>query len=410
MGNKGGSILAKLNREFWAFPVFAGIAFAYASWLQKPVLWFLVYLCLVCMALALLYRRRNWRQISVVRSFYTNQSAITAGSDVKIQLRIETSSLLPWPWVQLRDSLPRPLEKNLLGESGGSSVWARRGTRQYITYTIKDIPRGIYTWERVQINSGDPLGLVSYQGRIMMASKLVVYPRTVEMQALHFFPRRQEGTISAKKSLSHDLSQLVGIRDYRPGDRLSLIHWKATAKTNKLQTKEFAPLLIDSSLIVLDCTADAWKRGFDPAFEEAVTVAASLVKAAWLQRIPVRFYSNEGRQPEHLAVASQGEFHRLLLHLAATAPTGRQSLSQFLLGELFFQGSNVVLVSSAKGEKFQQLLYRLASRGNSVTLIQVNAQGLRSRHQRPRAGGTFNVFSINKAEELAGRMGKREVK
>lgn len=388
--------MANINREFWALPVFAGLSLVYALWLEEPILWFLVYLCLACMALALVYRWRDWRQISVSRSFRTDQQIVEAGGSLRVVLWAEVLGRLPWPWLELQDSLPPVLENKLEGKSGGHMVWAKKGSVQYTAYQINDIPRGVHTWDTVVMKSSDPLGLVSYNGRIKIPNQLVVYPRTIELQALNFFPRRVDGSVRAKRIINQGLTQLMGIREYRHGDRLSLIHWKSTAKTNQLYSKEFEPLQMDSSLVVLDCTIGVWKRGFDPAFEEAVTVAASLVKAAMFRGIPVRFYSNHGKGREEVAVASQAEYYQLLLHLAAINPSGRRLLSQGLYKELFVQDNNVVIVTSGAGENLGGILHHLAARGNAVSVIQVGDQS----DSDPGKPLPYKVFRITKAEDL----------
>lgn len=399
--------MPNINREFWALPIFAGISLAYATWLEEPVLWFLVYLCLGCIALAMLYRWRNWKLVKLTRSFRSEEKILEAGSDLRIVLWAETTSYLPWPWLELRDNLPGTLEKHLVGQAGGHMVWARRGSVQYTSYTLKNLPRGIHNWDSVWVNSGDPLGLISYRGKIQESNQLVVYPKTVELGPLNFFPRRIEGAVMAKKAVNQGATQFVGIREYRPGDRLSLIHWKSTAKTSQLQSKEFDPLLMNSSLIILDCSADAWQRDHDPDFEEAVSVAASLVKAALLQRIPVRFRSNYGNKNEQLSVSNQSDYFRLLLHLAAIAPTGRSLLSQSLYGEIFIQDSNVVIVTSGRGEEVREILYRISARGNAVTVITVNSQA--GNGPRPRLGQSLNMLRISKAEDLSPGQGKKDV-
>lgn len=398
--------MPSINREFWALPVFAGISLAYAAWSREPVLWFLFYLCLVCMALALIYRVRNWERVTVTRSFRRAENVLEAGSDLRIVLHAHVQGFLPWPWLELRDNLPRGLERQLQGKPGGHMAWGRRGSVQYVPYVLLNLPRGIYRWEAVRIFSGDPLGLVSFQNRIVLPDQLVVYPRTVELSALNFFPRQLEGTMATRRAFSQGASQLVGIRDYRPGDRLSLIHWKSTAKTGKLQTKEFDPLVMNSSLLILDCSTDAWDSGQDSAFEEAVSAAASLAKAALFHGMPFRFRSNFERRQEELRVSTQAEFYQLLLYLAAIAPVGRSLLSQSLYQELFVQDSNIIIITSSRGEEVKEILYRLSARGNAVTVIQVD-QGQGNDAPRPHPGFAHKVFRIKKVEDLSPVQGKR---
>lgn|GEM_PF-1454378 len=392
--------MARFKREFWLLSVFTGIALAYAVVLQESILWFLFYLSLACIILALLYRGHNMQRLKIIRTVLNRQTELEAGSNLYVRLTVETTNLLPWPWIELKENLPTALEGKITGESGGYMVWAKRKSWQSIAYTVEDAPRGIYKWQWVEVKSGDPLGLVSHQGQVKSPGQVVIYPRTVPLEAKNFFPRRAEGVLSVK-SQNRDLAQLVGVRDYRPGDKLSLIHWKSVAKNQQLYTKEFAPQLMDSSLIILDCSAQAWATGAKAAFEEAVTVAASLVKAAWIQRIPVSLYDNFHPQAI-FPVTSRGEFDRMRLHLAGVFPRGRQPVNRVLFNN-FLQGSNIVLVSSGVQTGLQKMLYPLAARGNAITLIQIlgGQEPGKSRLHSSRVGGGFNVFQISKAEDLS---------
>lgn len=392
--------MVKVHREFWVLPIFAGTAFAFAALQDQPMLWFLFYVSLACLAQTLIYFWRSWRVFQFSRHVEAAPGMLEAGSEVAVSLQVTASSWLPVPWLDIRDCLPPPLARCHKTEPGGHLFWLRRNSVNSISYTLSNLGRGVHRWEAAMVYSGDPLGLVSFQGRIRHRSQLVVYPRTVKLDAWQFFPRRMDGTASAKTSLQQDLSQLIGVRDYRPGDRLSIIHWPSSAKTGKLQSKEFSPLLTDSSLILLDCTKSAWEPGFNPAFEEAVSVAASLIKAAWMQHIPVRFYSNWGRQPEQMAVASETAFTGLMLHLAAIAPLGTKPLSQSIFTDILTQGINVVVITPVIGGKLQRILYRLAGRGNVVTVVRIGEKAADNRLSMPRGDGVFNLFTIHQADDL----------
>jgi len=388
--------LTKLRYEFWILPVFAGAALAYAAWLQEPVLWFLTYLSLLCAVLILVYKWRDWRGIEIVRTFRTRQQILEAGSEVRVMLVAKVSSYLPWPWLGVRDNVPADLADKVMGRPGGNMVWAWRGGARYVTYSLRQLPRGIFYWRSVFVQSGDPFGMVTYENQIWTDDKLVVYPRTVPLNAFSFFPRRLEGTV-ARKAVNQGEIQLAGVREYKPGDRLSLIHWKATAKTNELHSKEFDPLMMSSSLVVLDCSAEAWGREGGPDFEEAVSVAASLVKAALLQRIPVRFYSNFSEHSGSLRVSNRAEYFYLLLHLAGIAPTGKVLYSQALYRDLALHNSNIVIVTAKQGQSIGEIMYRISGRGNAVTVIQVGA----GKPSRPWSGPGVSVVNIAKADDLS---------
>ncbi len=381
-------------------PLFTCIALLSAAWYHNPLLWFLFYLGLGCVLLAMLYRWRNWSALKITRSFNTDKIIMEAGSNLLIMLRAKVFSLLPWPWLELQDVLPPSLTRHSKSEPKEHLVWARKGVDQYVTFYIPNLPRGIHKWDTLQYKSGDPLGFVAYQGRIRQPAQMLVYPRTIELPAWSFFPRRVEGSVMAKKTFNQSQVQLAGIREYQPGDRYGLIDWKSTAKTGDLLSKEFEPLLMSFSLVVLDCTIDSWKRDFDPAFEEAVTVAASLVQGAVAAHIPTRFHSNYTRQRGQMSITSKTDYYTFLGHMAAIASDGRDIMTQLLYQEMFLRDNNVVVVSSHRGIKLQQVLRHLSVRSNSVTLIMVNGKSEPQLKSSPRKDGFYTEIFIDKAEDL----------
>jgi uncharacterized protein (DUF58 family) len=401
--------MVKLKKGFWLLPLFAGTALVFAAGLHESLIWFLFYLSLGCIILALVYRWRRWTSLEILRSFNTDKNTLEAGTTLMVIIRVKVSSLLPWPWLEIEDVLPPGLERHIKREPGGNLAWARKGTVQHLTYWLPSIPRGIHKWDILEYKSGDLLDFVSYRGKIRKPNELLVYPRTVELPAQKFFPRRVEGSALARKTFNLSQTQLAGIREYQPGDRLSLIDWKSTAKTGYLQSKEFEPLLMSFSLIILDCSINAWRRGYDPAFEEAVTVAASLVKAAGAAHIPARFCSNYSRQRGQMTITSRAEYYNLLGHLAAIASDSRDNMSQLLYNEMSLRDNNVVVISSHRGARLQKVLRHLSVRGNSVTLILVNGDSQPVHNILSKKEGFFTQLIIEKAEDLSPAAREKEV-
>lgn len=402
--------LVNLKRGFWLLPLFAGIALVFAAWLHKSLLWFLFYLSLGCIILTLVYRWRKWTSLDISRSLNTEKNTLEAGASLMVMLQIQIFSLLPWPWLEIEDVLPQSLGRHLQQAPRGNLTWARKGSVQHTTYLLPNIPRGIHKWDVLEYKSRDPFDFVSYKGKIRKPTELIVYPRTIELPALKFFPRRVEGSVLARKTFNLSQTQLARIREYQPGDRLSLIDWKSTAKTGHLHSKEFEPLLMSFSLVVLDCSIDAWSRGYDPAFEEAVTVAASLVKAAVAAHIPARFSSNYSRQRGQMSITSRAEYYKLLGHLAAIASDGRDIMQQLINKEMSLRDNNIVVISSQRGTRLQKVLRHLAVRRNSVILILVNGDSPAALNVLPKREGYFNQVVIENAEDLVPEARERGVR
>jgi len=79
-------------------------------------------------------------------------------------------------------------------------------------------------------------------------STLIVYPATIDLPT--FAPplgQMSGGDISSRRT-HHVTANVSGTREYAPGDSFSRIHWRSTARTDRLIVKEFE----------LDPSADVW--------------------------------------------------------------------------------------------------------------------------------------------------------
>ena len=86
---------------------------------------------------------------------------------------------------------------------------------------------------------------------------------------------------------------MVGIREYRAGDSLNRIHWRATARTGRLHTRIFQPTCIQGAMLVLDMHTDSNPDRNEPARTDlAVTMAASLAHTLYLMNQPFGLVSN----------------------------------------------------------------------------------------------------------------------
>ena len=71
--------------------------------------------------------------------------------------------------------------------------------------------------------------------------RILVYPRIVPVTELGLPAQHPFGDHRSSRRLVEDPMRLMGSRDYSQGDNFRFIHWKATARQQKLQTKVFEP-------------------------------------------------------------------------------------------------------------------------------------------------------------------------
>ncbi len=110
--------------------------------------------------------------------------------------------------------------------------------------------RGLRTISNVRINSVFPFNFFTRFKDIHHTYNCIVFPvlKPCDLSSLYEQEKKRRGEkISDRRGYESDV---VSIREYVRGDPLKYIHWKATAKTGKLKTKELSslahrPVIID---------------------------------------------------------------------------------------------------------------------------------------------------------------------
>ena len=131
------------------------------------------------------------------------------------------------------------------------------------------IPLGPLTVER-----RDPFGLFRWARRQTSDDVLWVHPRIHPMRALPV------GIVLDYEGRTHENARLgtvtfSALREYVPGDDPRQIHWRSTARLGTLVVREHIDTMEPTTTVVLDTRTGAFDA---PSFEEAVEVAASVVR------------------------------------------------------------------------------------------------------------------------------------
>jgi uncharacterized protein (DUF58 family) len=142
---------------------------------------------------------------------------------------------------------------------------------------LTGLRRGVIPVGPVTARRTDPLGLLSWSERWSEAAELLVLPAMVPVESLGAgVIRDQEGIPSDEISMS-DLA-FHALREYVPGDELRHVHWRSSAKANKLQIRQYHDTRRSHLTILLDDDHGSYADPDD--FETAVSVAASIAARA----------------------------------------------------------------------------------------------------------------------------------
>jgi uncharacterized protein (DUF58 family) len=148
--------------------------------------------------------------------------------------------------------------------------------------------RGRYTLREVKVASRYPFGFFLKERNYPAVAECICYPEILPQESINVSSIDLRGSYQKfERGLGHDLYM---IRDYVPSDSARHVHWKASAKTLMLKTREYAAE--ESHQITL-----AFDRFGHPGdverFERLVSYAASLAYHLIHDGLEVNFVSDE---------------------------------------------------------------------------------------------------------------------
>jgi uncharacterized protein (DUF58 family) len=274
---------------------------------------------------------------------------------------------LPRLWLELHDRTDLPghhLDRVLTLGPVGHRVWELRSVC---------VQRGRFTLGPVWVTSGDPFGLFRASRPLSVGTPIVVYPRTVDLARFGSVPGHLPGGSLQGARVQFTTPNVATVRDYRPGDAFSRIHWPTTARTGRLMVREFELDPAADIWIVLDLGRDVQAGSGPESTEEyAVTVAASLAKLFLNQGRSVGMVSQQATLP---ADRGPRQLERLLEILAVVRATSHLALATMLAAETsrFTRSSTLVVISPSVAEEWVGFCEALAGRAVSTLGVLIEA-------------------------------------
>ncbi len=287
---------------------------------------------------------------------------IFAGEDTVLKARVRNHKFLP-VWLEISvilDKLldfdlnskvceygqaddPSPFISTKAAVHGKSSLfWKQQAEWEW---ELKPVKRGQYIAGPVNLTTGDIFGLYKSEAEAALQKKITVYPRLIKLNPLSPLFKELFGMPGSKSPVVDPVFP-VSTRDYSASRPARHIHWKASARHDRLQEKVFEPSTQEKTILVIDVSG--FSEETDLLFERTLEVVASLAvylenKGRTFGLISNGLITAESDQASTAILPAGAGSHQLLLLLDMLARLKRktQKMPLSTLLQQTIQGSGI---------------------------------------------------------------------
>ena len=397
----------------------------------RDLLFTLSYLLGLLLILSFIWAWVNLNGVHLSR--VTRARRTQVGKPLEERFTVRNTTVVPKLWLEVRDFSTLPYHYS-------SHVVNNLGAKQSYSWRVTTIcqQRGRYQLGPIRLRTSDPFGLFPMERDLAPTSNVVVFPMTFDIHQLALPVGILPGGDALRRRTHYITTNASSVRDYEPGDSFNRIHWRSTARRDRLVVKEFeldplADIWVVPDMSVFGHVAPRGKNAAptpppsdvpswlkmkefqlpESTEEYTVTIAASVAQF-FLRRdraVGMLAYgqSNEILQPDR----GERQFNRILETLAVLRAEGEVPLQDMLYAEshLFPRGTTVIVVTPNGREEWAINARQLNRRGLRVVTILVNpasfgsARSAESLYHLLRGGGQV-VYLVNNGDDLTATLSR----
>ncbi|GAA4845975.1 DUF58 domain-containing protein [Paenibacillus vulneris] len=347
----------RLSKQFWAVLASFLISLGFLLF-QGGKLALMVFVIISLLSVYLLLGQ--WSGIkrtqgTRILSNIDHGGTLEAGSSLGVTIQLQIPGFWPMPYIFVKDRLFHKNGTELEFEATIVPDWRRRGEWEYRTPSLR---RGMYSFGTTECVTEDIFGLFEHSGNLKLPHSIVVLPQTIAIREWQQYHQMMKGTNhhSTTTRAVRETTQINGVREYIYGDRLSRIHWNATAKTGTWKSKEFERESLPKTYLILDRE----RKGYnDPdQFELAVSVAASLFQYGTTRGLALGLLSTGADDVYFEPKPGQNQHKTVQQHFIQVEADGNYSLKQVIRekAQNLVPGSFIALITPVYGEPMLQII------------------------------------------------------
>lgn len=335
-------------------------------------------------------RTAHLGNIEYERAF--SESGVYEGEDVELIETIRNRGLLPLLFVDVESYLPPSLRVRDRATGKDDSMPVLISRFHLMPYTqirrrhrLRCTARGYYELNTASIyDRGASVPMASH-------AVLYVYPKVIPMELYRLAVGRMQGEYTALRPLYSDPFSLSGIRDYRFGDSMSHINFKASARV-PVSGSSASPLKVNQRdfcasrrlMIYMDFHLPVGSmidgEDYERRAERGLSFCSALMRDAVFSGYAVGFAANckmnDGAMSIRFAPdSSEAHLMDMMRALAALLPRDGASFASLLEHDITegMRDTEIVVLCYAQSDDTLTRLSELERLGNSIKVAPLGA-------------------------------------
>ena len=304
-----------------------------------------------------------WLSVRALRVERVVPPSAQVGDLVTVEITLWSQKAIRRPLVAVADALPPGFP--VADRSPSLPVAPSFEEAVQTQYRFRPLKRGRFRWSGLTVEGTDVLGLVTRSREYPTATtEMIVLPRPIPC-AVELPIAGGWGVSEAESGQTRGAGiEPRGVREYRTGDALRLVHWRSTARTGKMVVKEFEAGSQATIALLVDRTKghDVGK-GAATSLELMIGHLAFLVETFLRQGVRVLLPQVDDA-PNHANVQERAE--EALRSLATLDSEGGATFAEEMAEVILPGGSVVYALHAVADPALREVAAEMVARGIRV--------------------------------------------
>lgn len=294
------------------------------------------------------------------------------GEPVQVRATVWADNKLPKSWLLIKEKVGDGIRRD-----GPEFVpITMESERSECDYAFTASRRGLYKIGPLEAIGTDPIGLYWTSAVVSPQTEVLILPKPVPIPGWDWNRRGGGGGFETDRAKQKGPGiEMHGAREYAPGDPLRRIHWRATARTNRLFVRDFESGRMNRQVIAIELPNEQNLDRHD-RIEQGIRHAAWLALESIARGLPVTIVAPGWHGIDIKIPTDPGAPRQALASLAQAESSSGESLAAYLQRLAPEWGSVVSLValSSSTDIELERVANVYRRMGFMADIVQVSLQ------------------------------------